>query len=459
MPIGNGNNARSAFGLIITLICLLGHSVLAHDQSWNKARISVLSDTVTLKLSIVQSVLLDVMVTDSGARVASGTVPWATLMPLIRSYVFDDVLFKVNGTPVTGGADLDWQIGDAIDSNDGMESIQISRQWYWPNRIESIAVAFNLLQNVTVPVKCFVEISRGNTDKNRYYEIIERGATIAFDFRTNSWGTGQTVSSAGGEVATPWTKFWYAVKGGVSRFSLENAVRTVSHPGVILLYFLVAIVIGAFHSLSPGHGKALIGAYIVGTKGTVRDAVMLGVVTAVRPTASVLLLGVILMLTFDAVVPQAITRQHNVASAAIILAIGIYLFVTRLRDSRRGHAHDHGPGHSHQHITVESIQKSKFWADLMMGISGGIVPCPTALVVIFLAISLKKLVVGLLLISFFSLGLAATLTLLGILIAKGSGMVNRYDNSRIVPMLPIISAVVIVLLGLGMLGTSLFKTL
>ena len=83
----------------------------------------------------------------------------------------------------------------------------------------------------------------------------------------------------------------------------------------------------------------------------------------------------------------------------------------------------------------------------MMGISGGMVPCPAALVVLFLAISLKKLALGLIVIIFFSFGLAATLTALGILFAKGSKLIDRYDNNRIVVKLPVVSAGIIVILG------------
>jgi ABC-type nickel/cobalt efflux system permease component RcnA len=83
----------------------------------------------------------------------------------------------------------------------------------------------------------------------------------------------------------------------------------------------------------------------------------------------------------------------------------------------------------------------------MMGISGGMVPCPAALVALFLAISLNKLALGLILIVFFSFGLAATLTLLGILFAKGSKLIDRYDNNRIVAKLPVVSAGIIVILG------------
>ena len=95
----------------------------------------------------------------------------------------------------------------------------------------------------------------------------------------------------------------------------------------------------------------------------------------------------------------------------------------------------------------------------MMGISGGMVPCPTALVVLFLAISLNKLALGLMLIVFFSFGLAATLTALGILFAKGSKLINKYDNNRVIPKLPVISAGIIVVLGGGIMIQALISLL
>lgn len=109
----------------------------------------------------------------------------------------------------------------------------------------------------------------------------------------------------------------------------------------------------------------------------------------------------------------------------------------------RGHDHSHG----HQHITMESVRKKSFMTNVIMGISGGMVPCPTALVVLFLAVSVKKVALGLLLIVFFSFGLAATLTILGILFVKGSSLINRYDNNKFIPKLPVLSSVIIMLLG------------
>jgi nickel/cobalt exporter len=104
---------------------------------------------------------------------------------------------------------------------------------------------------------------------------------------------------------------------------------------------------------------------------------------------------------------------------------------------------------------MESIQKNGFWTNVIMGISGGMVPCPTALVVLFLAVSLQKLALGMLLIVFFSLGLAATLTVLGILFVKGSNLIDKYDNNGIVSGLPIIGAGIIIIVGLVMLTRAI----
>ena len=96
-------------------------------------------------------------------------------------------------------------------------------------------------------------------------------------------------------------------------------------------------------------------------------------------------------------------------------------------------------------------------ATILMGLSGGMVPCPAALVILFLAVSLQKLPLGLALILFFSLGLGTTLTFLGILFSKGAGFVEKYDHSRIIPKLPIVSSGIIVLLGLTMMAKALLE--
>jgi ABC-type nickel/cobalt efflux system permease component RcnA len=331
-----------------------------------------------------------------------------------------------------------------------------------------------------------VLVSTGSMSKKRMYTVVSRGETATYDFIRNSWEKNDGISISSGDESTLWGKVKQLVTVGFTRINLEKIFLSSGNTKLMILFLLVAILIGAFHALSPGHGKALIGAYIIGTKGTIKDAVTLGVVTALSHTLSVLILGVVLLLVFDAVVPPTVIAYIKVASGALILIIGVILFRQRWHvltahhkaeygniDSH-SHNHDHGHGHlhhnhthekhdrfcnnsstghshDHHHVTMESIRKNGFCTNVLMGISGGMVPCPTALVVLFLAVSLQKLVMGILLILFFSLGLAVTLTILGILFAKGSNLIEKYDDNGIVSRLPTVSAGIIIIVGLVIL--------
>lgn len=460
------------FRNLITLILFLfvsfkPGSVFAHNTSWNKAVIKIEDNRLNLTLRMVQVDLLGAVRLGEDSTVALSQEEWKEILPKIRSYVFDNTAFKVNGHPVAAGIDGEWWLEGSPSADHGetdslMGVIEITRSWDFTESLEKFSLRFDLLENVNIPVKWVILIFPGETAAKRLYQVVKRGETAQYDFIRHAWVDGKGKPLPGGDESTVWGRMVQFVKVGFSHINLEEVFKSTKNPRIMILYLLFAIIIGAFHSLSPGHGKALIGAYIIGTRGTVADAVTLGIVTAASHTISVLILGVILLIAFNSVVPDNIASYLNVISGIIIVIIGIYLLRRRFREMRSStHSHehhlshddhehthnDHAHGHDHQHISMESIQKNSLWTNVMMGISGGMVPCPTALVVLFLAISLKKLALGLILIVFFSFGLAATLTTLGILFAKGSKLINRYDNNRIVARLPVISAGIIVVLG------------
>lgn len=492
------------FILFIFVSFKLG-SVSAHNTSWNKAVIKIEDNRLNLTLRMVQVDLLGAVRLGEDSTVALSQEEWKEILPKIRSYVFDNTAFKVNGHPVVAGIDGEWWLEGSPSADHGetdslMGVIEITRSWDFTESLEKFSLRFDLLENVNIPVKWVILIFPGETAAKRLYQVVKRGETAQYDFIRHAWVDGKGKPLPGGDESTVWGRMVQFVKVGFSHITLEEVFKSTKNPRIMILYLLFAIIIGAFHSLSPGHGKALIGAYIIGTRGTVADAVTLGIVTAASHTISVLILGVILLIAFNSVVPDNIASYLNVISGIIIVIIGIYLLRRRFREMRSSthshehhthshhdhdhdhshhahehhshshqdhshHAHehnlshddhehqhehthnDHAHGHDHQHISMESIQKNSLWTNVMMGISGGMVPCPTALVVLFLAISLKKLAFGLILIVFFSFGLAATLTTLGILFAKGSKLIDRYDNNRIVERLPVVSAGIIIVLG------------
>jgi ABC-type nickel/cobalt efflux system permease component RcnA len=228
--------------------------------------------------------------------------------------------------------------------------------------------------------------------------------------------------------------------------------------GFVLVSLLIAMFWGAAHAFSPGHGKSIIAAYLVGSRGTPRHALFLGLTVTVTHTIGVFALGLVTLSLSAFVVPDQLYPWLNLVSALLIVGVGMSVLRWRLREWRKrgatahghdhhhGHHHHHGDGHAHDHDQALSPRRL-----LGIGISGGIVPCPTALVVLLAAISLHRVGYGLILILAFSLGLAAAMTGIGILAVSAKRLFNRVDfEGGLVRILPAISALVVLGLGLAM---------
>ena len=271
---------------------------------------------------------------------------------------------------------------------------------------------------------------------------------------------------------------------------------------------VISFVLGGLHALTPGHGKAIVAAYLVGSKGRVIDAVFLGLVVTFTHTFSVIALGVV-MLVAQEFAPEDIVPWLSLFSGILIVGIGAWLLAKNMKQyySRGTHSHGHGhdQGHSHEHDRDHSHdeghshshdhdhnhdhdhdhghsyphdhdhghshdhddhdhghshshggrthshippERTGFWGLLSLGISGGIVPCVDALIGLLFAISLNKLVWGLIILSAFSLGLAAVLVAIGILMVMAKPLIERFTGEGVwLQRLPIISAAVVILLG------------
>jgi ABC-type nickel/cobalt efflux system permease component RcnA len=227
-------------------------------------------------------------------------------------------------------------------------------------------------------------------------------------------------------------------------------------PGFILLSLLVALFWGAAHAFSPGHGKAIVAGYLVGTRGRVRDAVLLGLIVTATHTSGVFALGGVTLLLSAFIVPEQLYPWLNLASALLVVGVGLGILRWRLRGWRKGgyqahhheHAHDHAQGHHHHHHDHEEGRRAGL---LGIGISAGIIPCPTALVVLLAAISLQRVGYGLLLIVAFSVGLAASVTSIGLLAVLARRTFSRVSfEGSLVRALPAVSALVVLALGLAM---------
>ena len=261
----------------------------------------------------------------------------------------------------------------------------------------------------------------------------------------------------------------------IARDRLADLINVpVLTPFVALLGLLIAAGLGSVHALSPGHGKAVVGAYLVGSRGTPRHALFLGMTVTVTHTAGVFVLGVITLFASSYIVPEQIFPILSFISGGIVLVLGLTLFVRRLRgilSRARGRddiaVHSHGEfSHSHEHAHRElgnhplshshgGVEHSHLppgadgspvtWRSLIaLGISGGLLPCPSALVVLLSAIALHRVGYGLLLVVAFSIGLATTLTVVGLMFVFASHFFKRsISKSKILQALPVLSALVI----------------
>ncbi|MGD9323555.1 MAG: sulfite exporter TauE/SafE family protein [Desulfobacterales bacterium] len=302
-----------------------------------------------------------------------------------------------------------------------------------------------------------------------------------------------------------------------------------------IIALLISIGLGAMHALSPGHGKSIVAAYLIGTRGTVKHAVFLGATVTLTHTVGVFALGFITLFASRYILPETLYPWLSLLSGIIVVIIGATMIVKRIRAARNQtgshhhfiHAHshnDHGdrshnnPGHGHHHYNDgdhhdnshnhhssagmtdhthshhhphdnhdheglasgldhrETKKQTLFhhhhnddhdhshshlppgaggepvtWRSLLaLGITGGILPCPSALVVLLAAISMHRVGFGMVLILAFSIGLAAVLTTIGLMFVKARQLLDRVPTAGpLMRILPAVSAFIIMILGIG----------
>ena len=239
--------------------------------------------------------------------------------------------------------------------------------------------------------------------------------------------------------------------------------------GFVLIALLIAAFWGAVHALSPGHGKSIVAAYLVGSRGKARHAFALGGIVTVTHTIGVFTLGLITLALSQFVVPETLYPWLNLASALAVVTVGVAVLRSRAlawlrprsRVTHRHHQHEHGHSHDHDHGHSHVPEEGTGWRGLVaIGVSGGILPCPSALVVLLAAISLHRVAFGLVLILAFSLGLAVTVSGIGLVAVGARRAFSRMSfEGRIVRALPAFSALVIFGLGVAMTVRAFPKVL
>jgi ABC-type nickel/cobalt efflux system permease component RcnA len=189
----------------------------------------------------------------------------------------------------------------------------------------------------------------------------------------------------------------------------------------------------------------MVAAYLVGTRGTPRHAVALGATVTVTHTIGVFALGAVTLALSQYILPEQLYPWLNLVSGALVVVVGAAVLRSRLRTRRHHHHHDH-----HHHHAPESFS----WRGLVaLGAAAGIIPCPSALVVLLGAVAQGEIALGMVLIVAFSLGLAATLTFLGLAVVYAGKAFSRLPvPGRLTAALPTVSAVLIV--GVGLVLTA-----
>lgn len=232
-------------------------------------------------------------------------------------------------------------------------------------------------------------------------------------------------------------------------FTELMATKQVSF-GFALLAALIAAGLGALHALEPGHGKTIVAAYLVGSHGTARHALLLGTIVTISHTAGVYLLGFITLYAQKYLLPDRIYPFLGVLSGILIGGTGCFLFLQRHLGGEFAHSHKDTSAAQAAQIAEHPARVSARRL-LVLGMTGGMIPCPAALVVLLSALTLHRTAFGLLLIVAFSIGLAAVLIAMGLTAVYAGRAMSRlpFDAPLIQRWLPMASALLISGLGCG----------
>ena len=241
------------------------------------------------------------------------------------------------------------------------------------------------------------------------------------------------------------------------------------------LWFLItaafiAFGLGTLHALEPGHGKTIVAAYLVGSRGTARHALLLGAIVTASHTAGVFALGAITLYASRYIVPEQLYPWLGVFSGLTIAGLGGYMFLRRWSGLDLDHSHTSGQLHGHWFssrkndspateptVPGKPISLCQLFA---LGITGGIIPCPAALVVLLSAFALHRIGLGFFLIIAFSLGLAAVLISFGMLMVYGRRFMARMqvNGPLTTRWLPVASAAFMTVLGAGIAVRAFLTT-
>lgn len=272
-------------------------------------------------------------------------------------------------------------------------------------------------------------------------------------------GAGAAVHVSGGDPVSRWVAQADRV--------LERLVGGHLTPFVGALAVLLALMLGAAHAALPGHGKTVMAAYIAGRRGRRRDAVTVGAIVTLTHTGGVLVLGLLLTATAG-LAGEVVLSWLGIASGLLVAAVGVAMLAGVLRrrtsvhhhDHGHSHDHDHGHGHPGDHPGRPHPHPSRHVGRLSlvgMGIAGGLVPSPSALIVLLGAVGLGRTAFGVLLVLAYGAGMAAMLTAAGLVLVR---IRDRWTSrpprtlARLAALAPTGTAALVLCVGLGLAGRA-----
>lgn len=254
---------------------------------------------------------------------------------------------------------------------------------------------------------------------------------------------------------------------------IETTLQSsATNPLLAFLALGTAFLIGALHALTPGHNKTLTGTYLVGSRARLRDAVLLGITTALSHTTSALVIGILAVTTLGQLVSTQYLQWIGIPSGLLTVALGFYLLWKNARSgghTHDHHGHDHGQSHIHNHSQPHSHGSDSphehyhpapdtitLGGLFVMGLLHGIVPTIDALAIILVALSVSQVALGVGLVVAYSVGIAGVLMAVGALFLRAQRViVNNPRFERLADRATLIAAIVVILFGLSLFVRTL----
>ena len=243
-----------------------------------------------------------------------------------------------------------------------------------------------------------------------------------------------------------------------------------------LLFFPMAVFLGALHGLEPGHSKTMMSAFIIGIRGTVAQAFLLGISATISHTAIIWVLAFVGLHYSSSLNMETLEPYFQVISGVIVIGLACWMFYKTHQSQNKSHSHAHGEGESHHHhhddelslkediefgnaherahaLEVEKQLKNKNITTgqiIVFGLTGGLLPCPSAFAILLLCLQLKKFALGFALVLGFSIGLAITLVAVGIIASISiKHATKRFKNfGKFSHKAPYASSVILIFIGL-----------